>query len=286
MDAPAVTGDEFDLELPSGRLHAQRFGSLQAPLVLGIPGLSANLRSFAFLGERLGGAACQLVALDLRGRGRSQVTAAGSYGWPNHARDVLDAAAALGATTFSVIGHSMGAFVAMQAAQAGAARLERLVLIDAAGVPEPAALGFIRLAVDRLGSRYPSVEDFLARVQGIGTIDPWSRYWEEYFRYELVESDGGVRVRTDREAVLEDVTYGATHDPRQLWPALTMPVLLLRASRPLGAETGFILSPADRDAFARAGGQRQVVEVPANHYGIITHEATTAAVQAFLVADP
>jgi pimeloyl-ACP methyl ester carboxylesterase len=280
MEAPAIVGDEFDLELPSGRLHAQRFGSRQAPLVLGIPGLSANLCSFAFLGERLGGQACQLVALDLRGRGRSEVTPAGTYGWPSHARDVLEAATALGAKSFTVIGHSMGAFVAMQAAQAAAARLERLVLIDAAGVPEPAAVTFIMQAVERLGHRYPSVDDLLARVKAIGTIDPWSRYWEEYFRYELVESDGGVRVRTDRAAVLEDLTYGATHDPRQLWAALTMPVLLLRAARPLG--TGFILSAADGDAFARLGGRRQVVEVPANHYGIINHEATAAACQAFL----
>jgi pimeloyl-ACP methyl ester carboxylesterase len=280
MEAPAVAGDEFDLDLPSGRLHAQRFGSRRAPLVLGIPGLSANMRSFAFLGERLGSEACQLVALDLRGRGHSEVTAAGTYGWPNHARDVLEAATALGAESFMVVGHSMGAFVAMQAAQAAAARLDRVVLIDAAGVPEPAAVSFIMQAVDRLGHHYPSVDDFLARVKGIGTVDPWSQYWEEYFRYELVESDGGVRVRTDRTAVLEDLTYGATHDPRHLWAALTMPVLLLRAARPLG--TGFILSAADRDAFARSGGERQVVEVPANHYAIINHEVTAAAVQAFL----
>jgi pimeloyl-ACP methyl ester carboxylesterase len=283
MGAPAVAGDEFDLELTSGRLHAQRYGSRQAPLVLGVPGLSANLRSFAFLGERLGGEACQLVALDLRGRGRSDVTAAGSYGWPNHARDVLEAATALGAQSFKLIGHSMGAFVAMQAAQASAARLERVVLVDAAGVPEPAAVTFIMQAVDRLGRRYPSVEDLLARVKGIGTVEPWSAYWEDYFRYELVESDGGVRVRTDRAAVLEDLSYGVAHDPHQLWPALTMPVLLLRAALPLGVGNGFILSAADRDAFAQGSGQRQVVEVPANHYGIITHEATAAAVKAFLV---
>jgi len=33
---------ELDLHLPSGRLHAQRFGAATAPLVLCLPGLTAN----------------------------------------------------------------------------------------------------------------------------------------------------------------------------------------------------------------------------------------------------
>ena len=38
----------------------------------------------------------QLVAVDLRGRGRSEVTGAGTYGWRSHARDVLGVANAVG----------------------------------------------------------------------------------------------------------------------------------------------------------------------------------------------
>jgi len=39
-------GEEFDLQLPSGVLHAQRFGPEDGPLVVCVPGLSANQRSF------------------------------------------------------------------------------------------------------------------------------------------------------------------------------------------------------------------------------------------------
>ena len=46
-----------------------------------VPGLSANLCGFDRLAERLAGDALQLVAIDLRGRGRSEVTGAGTYGW-------------------------------------------------------------------------------------------------------------------------------------------------------------------------------------------------------------
>lgn len=53
-----------------------------------MPGLSANLCGFDRLAERLAGDTLHLVAIDLRGRGRSEVTGAGTYGWCNQARDV------------------------------------------------------------------------------------------------------------------------------------------------------------------------------------------------------
>ena len=59
----------------------------------------------------------QLVAIDLRGRGRSEVTGAGTYGWRNHARDVLGVADAVGAPSFAIIGQSSGAAIAMTCAQ-------------------------------------------------------------------------------------------------------------------------------------------------------------------------
>jgi pimeloyl-ACP methyl ester carboxylesterase len=69
-----------------------------------------------YLGERIGGDTLQLVALDWRGRGRSERTPAGTYGWENHALDVLAVAGALGYQTFAVIGQSMGGSVAMKIA--------------------------------------------------------------------------------------------------------------------------------------------------------------------------
>jgi pimeloyl-ACP methyl ester carboxylesterase len=273
---------ELDLPLSSGRLHAQRFGSAGAPLVLCVPGLSANLRAFDFLGERLGGAHLQVVAIDLRGRGRSSVTAPGTYGWENHARDALAVARALGAESYSVIGQSMGAFVAMQMAAIDAGPLERVVLIDACGAPDPRAGAPIAAAVERLGTVFPSVEAYLGLVRGLGTIQPWSEYWERYFRYELEQVEGGVRARSDAGAVREDARYGREHSPYELWPALTMPVLLLRASQELLPGCGRIVSDADRARFPREVAGARVVDVDANHYGINTIEASARAIGEFL----
>ncbi len=95
---------DFDLQLPSGRIHARRFGSPDAPLVLAVPGISANLCGFDYLGERLGGDSLQVVAIDLRGRGLSDVTAPGTYGPKSHVADILNAADQLGAERFSLLG--------------------------------------------------------------------------------------------------------------------------------------------------------------------------------------
>src|SRR5579884_1660934 len=123
---PTVVPTEFDIQLPSGRIHAQRFGAEGAPLAICIPGLSANLKSFDFLGERIASESLQVVAIDLRGRGRSEVTPPGTYGWMNHARDVLAVADALGAQRVSLIGQSMGGAVAMTCAWLDASRIERI----------------------------------------------------------------------------------------------------------------------------------------------------------------
>lgn len=283
-----VTAEEFDLQIPSGRIHAQRFGRADAPLVLCLPGLSANMKGFDFLCERLAAEGRQLVAIDMRGRGLSDVTGPATYGWLNHAKDVFAIADALGAQTFSILGMSMGGAVAMVCAWLEASRVERIVLLDVCGAPDEAAAAPIMAAVARLGAVYPSVDAYLGLVRQIGTVEPWSEYWERYFRYELRETEGGVTARSNPAAVLEDGVFGAgafafgdDAGVYALWRSLTMPVLLLRASRELLPGFGRIVSDHDRERFPREVPSATVVDVDANHYGINTHEASPAAIADF-----
>jgi pimeloyl-ACP methyl ester carboxylesterase len=287
---PAPDPVELDLRLPSGSLHVQRFGSDSASLAVCMPGLSANMKSFDFLGERLGSDTLQIVAVDPRGRGQSEVTPPGTYGWEAHGRDLFSVAEALGASRFGIIGHSMGAMVALVAAgldvatSPEASRIDRLVLIDCCGVPDPSTGPLISAAVSRLGSVYPSVEAYLDTVKQIGTVSPWSDYFERYLRYELHASpDGGVTARSNREAVLEDAAeFSPDRDVYALWRNVRQPVLLLRASRELLPGYGYILSSSDAERFAREVPGARVIEIDANHYGIITADATASAIAAFL----
>jgi len=277
-----ATATEFDLQLPSGRIHAQRFGAREAPLALCVPGLSANMKEFDFIGERIAGDGLQVVALDLRGRGQSEVTPAGTYGWPSHARDVFDAADALGIDSFSLIGHSMGGLVAMAAADQNTARLERVVLIDIAGAPDATSLGPIAMSVNRLGTVYPSTDFYIEAVKKLGLIEPWSEYWERYFRYELEPVEGGVRARSNKDAVLEDAAYGSAHEAYPYWAKLTMPVLLVYAKREIMPGLGHIVRAADRERFPRDVPGSIVADVDANHYTVVTVDGTVAAIQGFL----
>ena len=288
-----TTPEEFDLMIPSGRIHAQRVGREGAPLVLCLPGLSANMKGFDFLCERLAGDDAHIVAVDLRGRGRSEVTAPGTYGWVNHARDVLAIADALGALRFSIVGQSMGGGVAMACADIDASRIERTALLDVCGVPDASVLVPIGASVNRLGAVYPSAEAFIALVRQIGTIEPWSEYWERYFQYDLVPVEGGVAARSDRQAVMEDAAFGAgamafgdDAGIYGLWRHLTMPVLLLRAQRELLPGFGHVVPERERNRFVAAVPTATVAEVDANHYVINTHDDTADALAAFLGIEP
>jgi pimeloyl-ACP methyl ester carboxylesterase len=287
-----VAPEEFDLHLKSGRVHARRHGAPDAPLLIGIPGLTANLMGFEFLADHLDLAAVQFVSVDLRGRGLSEVTPPGTYGWLSHAADILEVADRLGADSFSLLGHSMGAAVAMTTAAEAPARIDRLILVDLCGVPDPSTAAPIGAGVARLGAVALTAEAYLGQIRGIGIIQPWDDYWERYFRYELHPvGGGGVAARTSRAAVMEDVVFGngafAFGDGAGvygLWPSLTMPVLLLRATREMLPGTGFILSQHDRDRFPAMVPTSTVVDVDANHYTIATSEHAAIAVREFVAA--
>ena len=215
-----------------------------------VPGLSANLCGFDRLAERLAGDTLQLVAIDLRGRGRSEVTGAGTYGWRSHARDVLGIADAVGAPSFAVIGQSSGAAIAMTCAQLEPSRVGRLVLVDLVGSPDERSGVPVVASISRLGTVYPSAQAAIALIKQIGIIPEWDEYWDRYFLYELRDVNGGVASGTDRGAVLEDLGYGnAMYWPgpeapiHALWDAITMPALVLRARQEILPGFGFILPP-------------------------------------------
>ncbi len=272
---------DFDLQLASGRIRARRIGDPGARLVVCLPGLSANLASFDFIAERIADPGLQVISVDLRGRGLSEVTPPGSYGWESHAQDAFAIADALGAATFCLIGQSMGGAVAMQAAALDAGRIERVVLLDICGVPDPASAAAISASVNRLGQVAPSAEAYIAAVKAMGLIDPWSEYWDRYFAYELEPVEGGVRSRSNRDAVLEDSAYGETHTTYPLWRALAMPVLLLRARREILPGLGRIVSDADAARFPREVPTATAVEIDANHYTVNTSDASVAAIREF-----
>jgi len=276
---------DFDLELLRGRLRARRFGDPSNGVpALCIPGLSSNSRVFNRLGDRFERDGHPLVAFDLRGRGWSDITAKGTYGWENHARDVLEAADAMGLQRFDYVGHSMGAFIGMAAVGLDrGTHIRRLVLIDGLGVPSASALSAILAGLARLKNTFATADDYVSAVREMGLAAPWNELWDAHYRYDLIAENGNVRPRTDAAAVGEDAAYGATQDPRAIWPLLTVPTLLLRATVPLGnAPDAFVVTKADYDDFLATVPSATGVEIPANHFGIMAAQETLDEIERFL----
>ncbi|MCW3065613.1 MAG: alpha/beta hydrolase fold protein [Solirubrobacterales bacterium] len=265
--------EELDLRLASGRVRAQRSGAADAPLVLAVHGLSANLHAFDFLAARLlAGRERQLVALDLRGRGASDVTPPGTYGLEAHARDVLEAATLLGAERFDWIGWSMGALIGILAANAAPERVRSLGLIDHAGAMDPAAVDAVLAGLNRLDFEAADAGAYVDRIRPLSPISPFTEFWETYYAYEFG--------RTSKTACREDFDDVEHHDWPALWPALTMPTTLVRCTVPLNG--GFVVPKRVASALHETAPGVTVTEIRADHFTVMTDANAAAALGAGL----
>jgi pimeloyl-ACP methyl ester carboxylesterase len=274
---PTIPTTARRFRLASGEVAAEVSGRESAPLVIGIPGLSVNLHCFDVIFDGLDPERHRRLAFDPRGRGKSDKTAPGTYGWPSHVNDIVEMADQLGAEQFDLVGLSMGAWIGMKTAELHPGRVRRIALIDACGWPEESVLTPIYAGLDRLATVWPSREAFFALAQTFPQYQPWP-VWERLFDYELEDVDGGVRARSQKDAALEDDSYRQAQDPYILWSSVTMPSLLVRALQPVPPDFGYVLTEQDYDRFlAEVPGARGVL-VDANHYTVAMHPDAVRAI--------
>ncbi|MFD2238027.1 alpha/beta fold hydrolase [Aureimonas populi] len=118
----------FNVAANGVRLHVLRYAGQGAPLVL-VPGITSPAITWGFVAERLA-QAFDVHVLDVRGRGLSSSGPGLDYGLDAMADDLSALIGALGLSGVTVLGHSMGARIAVRAASRNAAGMERLVLVD------------------------------------------------------------------------------------------------------------------------------------------------------------
>lgn len=119
------------VDVGDGELLVAEYGPADGIPVLAIHGITANSRAWPAVARRL--PEVRLIAPDLRGRARSSHLPA-STGLRNHAADLARVLDHLGVGPVPVVGHSMGAFVAVALAAARPDAVASLLLVDG-GLP-------------------------------------------------------------------------------------------------------------------------------------------------------
>lgn len=110
------------------RLHLLRYGG-QGPQLLLLPGITSPAITWGFVAERLA-RHFDVHVLDFRGRGLSSSTSGMLASLDAMAADVLEILQVLGWSAATLLGHSMGARVAIRAAAHNPQRIAKLLLVD------------------------------------------------------------------------------------------------------------------------------------------------------------
>lgn len=286
MDVAMTRYCTHDVAVPGGALRVGVWDApAGAPTALLVHGVTSSHLAWGLVAERLPGV--RLIAPDLRGRGRSHPE--GAAGMAAHADDLSAVLAHFDVASSLVVGHSMGAFVAVVAADRHPERVPRLLLVDGGlplAVPEElSADEVIRHVLGptaaRLAMRFASVEDYHAFWrQHPAFARDWSAFVEDYFAYDLVGDAPELRPATSYDVMAEDtVDLNSGTALAGALAQLSRPARLLVAPRGLLDETpGLYAAERLEGMLASLPGVTAERVDDVNHYTITMGPRGAAAV--------
>ncbi len=300
MPHPSTAPRPVRIEVEGGTLAAFRYGADDAPpqrTVLAVHGITASSRQWPAVARALP-ADWALVAVDLRGRGASR-DLPGTGGLAQHVTDLTRVVGHLdpgSSGELVLLGHSMGAYVALLAVDDDPTPFRRLVLVDG-GVPLPVPAGVdadellqatLGPALDRLSQTYADEEAYVDVFRGHPALAPhWSPDVETYARYDALATDGGVRSRAVEDAVRADgrdlLVMGDRVD--RALRGLRLPTRLLAAPFGMFGEAPGLLPAAAVASYGDSVDALTVETVPdVNHYTIVFDPVAAAHVAACVTA--
>lgn len=208
--------EKFAVPVLDGSLALYRFGnnlhSVEHLPILLIHGVTSSNRAFQLFARSLVERGFSPYAVDLRGRGNSN-SLPGSFGMKNHARDMAAVIKYIGVESIDVIGHSMGAFVAVALQGTNPKLIKKLTLIDG-GIPLPLPAGMtvaqvmpyvLGPAMARLAMTFASVDEYRDYWKPQAAfIKGWSDVLDEYVEFDLQGEAPNLKARTNPKAVEED----------------------------------------------------------------------------------
>jgi len=283
-----VAYQAFDVEVPGGKLRVGRWG--RGPgVVVAAHGVTGTHMNFEALADQLGDAVT-LLAPDLRGRGHSSALG-GPYGMAAHADDLVAVLDHADAADALFLGHSMGGFAAVVAADRHHRRVRNLVLIDGglpldlsalAGLPVEEMLhAVIGPSLDRLRMTFPSVQAYLDYWRPHPALaGDWNDYIERSYSYDLTGEPPNLTSSVREEAVLEDsASFLSSGDVERALGRLAQPVVLVRATRGMfNQEPPLYPDPVVAVARGQVPQLTDVLVPGVNHYTILLTTRGASAV--------
>jgi pimeloyl-ACP methyl ester carboxylesterase len=218
--------------LPSGvRLTYVHGGPIDRPAIIMLHGLSDSSFSFSRV-QPLLARDFRVIALDQRGHGDSDRPERG-YTMDEFATDVIQLMDARGLAAATIVGHSMGSFVARRVAERAPHRVTRLVLIGSGLSPRNPTMAELVTAIDALVD--PVNVDFVREFQLSCVNQPVPADFME----RVIAESRKVPARVWKAAIAGMWSY------RAQWP-ITVPTLVI------GGEKDAVFSRAEQTALFQA----------------------------------
>jgi lipase len=285
---PPVTYRVHDVPTDGGTLRVGEWGpdDPSAATVVAVHGITASHLAWAVIAEAM--PHVRLIAPDLRGRGRS-AGLPGPYGMARHAADLEAVIEVLELPRAILLGHSMGAFVAVVAASRYPDRFSEVFLIDG-GLPLAIPAGMskedlveatIGSAVRRLSMTFPDRAAYLDFWKNHPAFaDNWSQAVADYANYDLTGTEPELRASASVEAVRQDsMDQFDVESALAMLAGLSKPSSLMTAPRGFLNETPGLYSPSVIERWKAKLPALTVREVPfVNHYTIVLGSSGAEAV--------
>lgn len=243
----------------------------QGQPVLAVHGLTANGRSFDTIANEIS-SSCELWALDLRGRGRSQKPDKG-YSLQVHASDIEAALDELGINKVIMMGHSLGAYICLAFCHLRPDLVLKMILIDAGANLTVEQWGKvtsgIKPSLDLLDKDFSSIEEYFDYVKKAPFLNPWTKAHEEYYRYGCKEKDNRIYSRTRPEHIKIEKENLLKTDIGQFYPKVKCPVLVLRATKGMLDQGDLVLPEESLEQFQKELPQAEIENLELNHFSIV-----------------
>jgi pimeloyl-ACP methyl ester carboxylesterase len=209
-------------------MHAVDWGRTGPVLVLA-HGLTANAHAFDGLIAAGLQQYVRVIAVDLRGRGKSDAPDQG-YTMSETAKDIIAIMDALQLEQVMMGGHSYGAFLSWYLAAHYPQRISKVIALDAAMKMHPNTMQMLGPALGRLGKVFGSFEAYLQLVKSAPYLHFWEDAMASYYQADVhTAADGSVATIPNVQYMTEAATKVLAEPWADILQRVSQPVLMVNA---------------------------------------------------------